>query len=113
MPSAKDVLPETDEAIDAAAEAVAAATAQQTAMFERALLMPQEMTRFYTQRMSRDLETMQALGRCRSPVDVMNVWTDAAQAAAQDYRDEVARMVELVTPVANGHGVNGAKARKK
>jgi hypothetical protein len=82
-------------------------------MFEKAMMLPQEMTRFYTQRMSRDLETMQALGRCKNPMDVMNVWTDAAQAAAEDYRAEVSRMMELVTPPLNGHGPNGSKSRRK
>jgi hypothetical protein len=113
MPSAKDVLPEAEDVADAAAEAMAASAATQAAMFERALQLPQELTRFYAQRMGRDLETMQALGRCKTPADVMNVWTDAAQAAADDYREGVVRMMDLVTPAANGHGSNGARPRKK
>jgi hypothetical protein len=113
MTTAKDTAEEAREAAEATSEAAVEAAAQQAAMFEQALKLPQELTRFCAQRMSRDLETMQALGRCRTPADLVNVWTEAAQTAAEDYRDEMSRMMELVTNGAAKNGANGASRRKK
>lgn len=98
-----------DDAKEQAADAATAATASQAAAMEQAMKLPQEVTRFCAQRMSRDLETMQALGRCRTPAEIMNVWSAAAQAAAEDYRDEMVRMVDIVT---NG-AANGAAPKKR
>lgn len=116
MTTAKDAPAEPREAVEQVSEAAAAATAGQAAMFEQALKLPQEFTRFYAQRMGRDLETFQALSRCRSPADLMTVWTEAAQAAAEDYRTEVTRVMELVTNGAaeTARATNGSgRSRKK
>lgn len=114
MTTAKDTPVEPREALEQVSEAAAAATAGQAAMFEQAMKLPQEFSRFYTHRMSRDLETMQALSRCRSPVDLVNVWTEAAQAAAEDYRSEMTRVIELVANSTNGKAANGSgRSRKK
>lgn len=112
MTTAKDVPAEPREAVEQVAEAAAAATAGQAAMFEQAMKIPQEFTRFYAQRMGRDLETFQALGRCRTPAELVEVWTEAAQAAAEDYRTEMTRMMEIVTNGAH-KGANGASRPKK
>jgi hypothetical protein len=114
MTTAKDTAPEQRDTAEPASEAAVAAAAQQAAMFEQALKLPQELTRFCAQRMGRDLETMQALGRCRTPADIVNVWTEAAQAAADDYREEMTKVMELVTNGAAKGAANGAsRGRKK
>lgn len=113
MATAKEPVTEQREAAEQVSEAAAAATASQAAMFEQALKAPQELTRFCAHRMSRDLETMQALGRCRTPADLVSVWTEAAQTAAEDYRAEVTRMMELVTNGAGKGALNGASRPRK
>jgi hypothetical protein len=113
MTTSKDPAPEPHDATEQASEAAVAAAAQQAVLFEQALKLPQEVTRFCAHRMSRDLETMQALGRCRTPADLVNVWTEAAQTAAEDYRDEMTRVMELVTNGASKESANGASRPRK
>jgi hypothetical protein len=99
--------------VEQAAEAAQAATAGQAAMFEQAMKIPQEFTRFYAHRMGRDMEMMQALGRCRTPADLVSVWTEAAQVAAEDYRAEMTRMMEMVANGAEAKSNGAARPKKK
>ncbi len=101
------------QAAEPIAQAAATASASQSAMIEQAMMLPQEVTRFCAHRMSRDLETMQAIGRCRTPAELVNVWTEAAQTAAEDYRDEMTRMMEIVTNGAAKAVSAGSRAKKR
>jgi hypothetical protein len=115
MTTAKETAAEVKSAMQkTVAEPAAQAAENASAMFETALAAPLELSRFCAHRMGRDLETMQAISRCRTPAELIGVWTEAAQAAAEDYRDEVTRMMDIV---ANGApkiaAQGGARSRKK
>tara|TARA_R110000782_G_scaffold217240_2_gene304734 strand:- start:2951 stop:3337 length:387 start_codon:yes stop_codon:yes gene_type:complete len=55
----------------------------------------QELARFYSTRMQKDLSLMSALTSCKTPQDVSEVWYNAASSAVHDYADEFDRIMEI------------------
>ena len=62
----------------------------------------QELARFYSTRLKKDLSVMSALSSCKTPQDFSEVWYNAASSAVHDYADEFDRILEIgladVTP---------------
>ncbi len=55
----------------------------------------QELARFYSARMKKDLSLMNALASCKTPQDFSEVWYNAASSAVHDYADEFDRILEI------------------
>ena len=55
----------------------------------------QELARFYSTRVKKDLSVMSALTSCKTPQDFSEVWYNAASSAVHDYADEFDRILEI------------------
>jgi len=58
----------------------------------------QELARFYSTRMKKDMSVMSAFASCRTPQDFTEVWSNAASDAVHDYAEEFDRVLTLVRP---------------
>lgn len=98
MPKAAEV---GEVAVEQTARAASVAIDGQAAAIKTAMRLPQEWVNFYTARMKRDVATMEALGRCETFGDVMEVWTEAASGAIRDYQEGFTRII-----AATGNGAS-------
>ena len=55
----------------------------------------QELARFYSTRMKKDMSLMSAFASCRTPQDFTEVWCNAASSAIHDYADEFDRILQI------------------
>lgn len=55
----------------------------------------QELARFYSTRMKKDMSLMSAFTSCKTPQDFSEVWYNAASSAVHDYADEFGRIMEI------------------
>lgn len=55
----------------------------------------QELARFYSTRLKKDLSVMSALTSCKTPKDFSEVWYNAASSAVHDYADEFDRILAI------------------
>lgn len=53
-----------------------------------------DIARFAAERVRKDASTWAAFAACRSPMDFIEIWRDAAADAVKDYADEAARILE-------------------
>jgi hypothetical protein len=62
---------------------------------ERWVATSQELSRFYTKRLKKDVELANAFASCRTPEDFAEVWSSAASTMVHDYADEFDRMMAI------------------
>ena len=55
----------------------------------------QELARFYSTRMKKDLSLMNALTSCKSAQDFSEVWYNAMSSTVHDYANEFDRILEI------------------
>ena len=55
----------------------------------------QELARFYSTRVKKDLSLVNALTSCKTPQGFSEVWYSAASSAVHDYADEFDRILEI------------------
>lgn len=55
----------------------------------------QEMARFYTRRLKKDMETMSAFAACRTPEQFNEVWYKAASETVHDYAEEFDKVMAI------------------
>lgn len=55
----------------------------------------QELARFYSTRMKKDLSFMSTLTACKTPQDFSKAWYNAASSAVHDYADEFDRILAI------------------
>lgn len=66
-----------------------------TLSMKRLVASSQELTRFYSERMKKDLSFMNALTSCKTPQDLTEVWYNAASSAVHDYANEFDRILAI------------------
>lgn len=62
---------------------------------ERWVATSQELSRFYTSRLKKDVELANAFASCRSPEEFVEVWSSAASTMVHDYADEFDRVMAI------------------
>ncbi|MEL6280504.1 MAG: phasin family protein [Pseudomonadota bacterium] len=62
----------------------------------------QETSRFMSERLKKDVETMQALSGCRTPEDFFRVQAEFFDTAIRDYSDETSKVAKLVAETTQG-----------
>jgi hypothetical protein len=55
----------------------------------------QEVTRFYSNRLKKDLAAMSRFAECKTPSEFAGLWVSTARDAAHDYVDELDRLVAI------------------
>lgn len=118
MPTSKSTAASPEKVADEAAETVASATdsaidgvtlnqqrAMETmesaghAMIEGVTKMQREIVDFVSERIRQDMETQQALLRCRSMDEVRDVQTRFFQTAMDQYSAEAGKLMRIATEV--------------
>jgi hypothetical protein len=99
MPKAAEV---EEDAVKKSTKAAEAAIETQVETMKGAMALPQEMAKLYARRFQRDIQTMEALTRCRTPADVVDVWSDAARDAVRDCQEGATLMLEASMNGASG-----------
>jgi hypothetical protein len=91
MPKAAEV---EQDVVKRSAKDANGAIDDQAETMKSAMALQERWAKFYARRVQKDVETLAALSRCRTPADVVDVWADAARAAARDYQDGATLMME-------------------
>lgn len=73
----------------------AALTAAPAQMMSRLMVTGQEMSRFATARLRKDVGVMSALATCRSPQEFSETWVNHVSEAVHDYADEFDRVMSI------------------
>ena len=71
-----------------------------------------ETTRFISERLQNDLETQQALLRCKTPADLVQLQSEFFRRAVEQYTSEAQRMFDIMTE-ATGDTVKDSKTGSK
>lgn len=63
-------------------------------LFENAYALNEEMMRFAGRRFEADMEALQTLSKCKDSDDIVRFQSDFMRTAAEDYRQEMAKLIE-------------------
>ena len=88
---------EVQDLVEANGEAMALVMRSGQAMIAGMSSLGSEMMAFGSTRLKENIETAESLGHCRNPEDVFQLQCDYAHKVAQQYAEEVTRMVQLAT----------------
>ena len=65
--------------------------------FEHWIATNQELARFYTERLKKNMKAFDAYSKCRTPQDVVSAAARTASEAVHDYADEFDRVMAINT----------------